>query len=85
MRTKNVFITLCIHVILLALVSSALAGDISRSFKINVYIPVMPGLNAPEDGSLLMKENATSEEMITTTEEFFYDEQKIILRTIVPK
>ena len=85
MRTKNVFMTLCVHVILLALVSSALAGDVSRSFRINVYIPVMPGLNAPEDGSLLVNDQASSEEMITTTEEFFYNEQKIILQTIVPK
>jgi len=85
MRAKNVLITLCIHVILLALVSSALAGDVSRSFRINVYIPVMPGLNAPEDGSLLVNDQASSEDMITTIEEFIYDDQKIILQTIVPK
>lgn len=67
------------------LVMGAFAGEVSRAFTINVYIPVMPGINAPFDAVEIRDSNFIGPEMIMTTEERTENNMKIIVQTIAPK
>lgn len=59
------------------------AGSFSQDFKVTVVIPYLPGLNAPPEGTIEVRGDASPNRPEVTFEKVIRDGEEILLKTVV--